>query len=362
LAAGACVLGAAGVIAAMAGSPAASAADPGPLPLPLPSLPLPSLSPLQLPPIQLPPLPAPLPSSIPLPPLPALVFPSAPAAAPAASGLDAYRGLGAWVDLYGYGRAGNPAPEALVAGMAQRGVRTLYVQTARWTSGADIDHTGELGRFLDAAHARGLKVVGWYLGGFGDLGTEVRRSMAVLQFASPSGQRFDGFAADIEDRNALGHDQSRFNNGIAAYAAQLRSAAGAGTTLGAIVPDARNNDRAPAYWAGFPWQSIGANFDVVLPMAYWSVTKNPRTCLSQQMDAAGYLRQVIDETQALMGRSRPMAPAGGVATCDTLEEVTQYVGILMQKGALGGGLYDFPALEARPDRDALWGQLVRLNG
>src|SRR5205085_8876647 len=130
LAAGACVLGVAGVVAALAGSPAA--ADPGPSPLPLPSLPLPSLSPLQLPPIQLPALPAPLPSSIPLPPLPVLAFPSA--AAPAASGLDAYRGLGAWVDLYDYGGAGNPAPESLVAGMAQRGVRTLFVETARWTS------------------------------------------------------------------------------------------------------------------------------------------------------------------------------------------------------------------------------------
>ena len=57
-----------------------------------------------------------------------------------------------------------------------------------------------------------------------------------------------------------------------------------------------------------------------------------------------------------------MAPTGGVAPCDTLQEVTEYVGELRQKGALGGGLYDFPTLEARSDRDVLWAQLARLNG
>jgi hypothetical protein len=80
------------------------------------------------------------------------------------------------------------------------------------------------------------------------------------------------------------------------------------------------------------------------------------------MDAAGYLRQVVDETRTMMGRSRPMAPAGGVATCDTQQEVTEYVGTLKQEGALGGGLYDFPALQTRPDREVLWAQLARLNG
>jgi len=63
---------------------------------------------------------------------------------------------------------------------------------------------------------------------------------------------------------------SRFNAGIAEYSSRLRQLEG-GATLGAIVPDAKNNQRAPEYWAGFPWPQIAARYDVVLPMASWAL-------------------------------------------------------------------------------------------
>lgn len=321
---------------------------------------------VSLPPISLSPLPAPLPAVPPItvPPvtLPALPPPlgsSASTLAPA--GLGAYRGLGGWIDLYHYGVPGSPPPASVVAEMAARGVRTIYIETARWTSGGDLDHPAELGAFLDAAHARGLRVVGWYLPGFADTGTDVQRSLAVLTYTSPGGQHFDGFAADIEDRSAT-TSQSQFNAGIATYATALRRAVGPGTTLGAIVPDAKNDERAPAHWAGFPWPQIGDSFDVVLPMAYWSVTKYQRTCLTTQMDVTSYMNQVIDQTNALMGQSKPMVPTGGISNCDTQQEVAEYVSTLRARGAIGGGLYDFELLEARPDADAIWAELAGLNG
>lgn len=320
---------------------------------------------LSLPPIALSPLPAPLPAVPPvqvppvtLPALPPLI--GSTSLAPSSAGLGAYRGLGAWVDLYHYGVPGSPPPASVVAEMAGRGVRTIYIETARWNSGADLDHPAQLGAFLDAAHARGLKVVGWYLPGFADTATDVRRSLAVLTFTSPGGQHFDGFAADIEDRSATA-SQDQFNAGITGYATALRRAVAPGTTLGAIVPDAKNNERAPAYWAGFPWPQIGDSFDVVLPMAYWSVTKDPRTCLATQMDVTSYMNQVIDQTDALMGQSKPIAPMGGISNCDTQQEVAEYVRTLRTRGAIGGGLYDFESLEARPDASTIWAELSGLN-
>jgi hypothetical protein len=321
---------------------------------------------VSLPPISLSPLPAPLPAVPPvdvppvtLPALPPLI--GSASSAVASAGRGAYRGLGAWVDLYHYGVAGSPPPASVVAEMAGRGVRTIYIETARWTSAGDLDHPAELGAFLDAAHARGLKVVGWYLPGFADTGTDVRRSLAVLTFTSPGGQHFDGFAADIEDRSATA-TQDQFNAGIATYAKALRSAVAPGTTLGAIVPDAKNDERAPAHWAGFPWPQIGDSFDVVLPMAYWSVTKYQSTCLATQMDVTSYINEVIDETDALMGQSKPIAPMGGISNCDTQQEVAEYVSTLRARGAIGGGLYDFELLEARPDAGTIWGELSGLNG
>lgn len=318
-----------------------------PTSVPLPPLALPGLPAVQLPPISLPPVT--LPGS-----------PAAPAP-PAPAGITAYTGLSGWLDLYHYGAPGDDAPATVVAAMAAHGVRTLYIETARWNSPAALDHPGAVGDFLDAAHASGLRMVGWYMPGFADVARDVARSVAVMDFASPGGQHFDGFAADIEDRSAT-RSQDQFNAGIAAYAQAVRAGVPDGTTLGAIVPDARNNQRAPAHWAGFPWPAIGDNFDVVLPMAYWSVTKASRTCLATQMDVAAYINLVIDLTDGLMGRNRPIAPMGGIASCDTTQEVAQYVATLRARGALGGGLYDFYALEANPHAGTLWSELAGLNG
>lgn len=318
-----------------------------PTTLPLPPLALPGLPVVQLPPLSLPPINLP-------------GAPAPPATTTAPAGNAAYAGLGAWIDLYHYGTAADDAPATVVASIAAHGARTLYIETARWNSTAPLDHPAALGGFLDAAHASGLRVVGWYMPGFADTARDVARSVAVMDFSSPGGQHFDGFAADIEDRSAT-RTQDQFNAGIAAYAQAVRSAVPAGTTLGAIVPDARNNQRAPAHWAGFPWSAIGDNFDVVLPMAYWSVTKSTRTCLSTQMDVTAYINQVIDLTDALMGRSRPIAPMGGIASCDTSQEVAQYVATLAARGAVGGGLYDFYATEANPHAGTLWSELAGLN-
>lgn len=315
---------------------------PGTIPLPTISLPPP------LPTIKLPPLT--------LPPIPGLIGSASPPGPAAPSGLSAYQGLAGWIDLYDYGAAGEPAPATYVSEMAARGVKTVYVQTARWSSTSDMDFPAAIGQLIDAAHAQGLKVVGWYLPGFGNQATDLRRSLAVLTYTSPGGGHFDGFAADIEDHGDTA-TIGQFNSGIIAYAQALRAAVPAGTVLGAIVPDVKNNERAPAHWAGFPWPQIGQNFDVILPMSYWSVTKRPSSCLSAQLDVTSYMDQVIDTTDSLMGQTKPMAPMGGIANCDTAKEVGEYVGVLRAKGAIGGGLYDFPTLQARSDANTVWSEL-----
>lgn len=274
-----------------------------------------------------------------------------------------YTGLGAWVDVYDYGQPEDPRPEAIIDEMARRGVRTLYLQTSRWTSPSDMTYPQAVGPMLDLAHSRGLKVVGWYLLGLGNIERDVRRSRAVLDFVSPSGGRFNGFAADIEEHAEVRNDRSQFNAGIVRYSEQLRAAVPPDTVLGAIVPDAKNNERAPAHWDGFPWPEIGRYYDVIMPMAYWSVTKskNLDRCRSTQMDAAAYMREVIEKTERLMGVGKPFHPAGGIADCGTPEEVSGYVNALRERGCLGGSLYDFMTTNAHPQRERMWEALSRVN-
>src|SRR5579859_3338794 len=74
-----------------------------------------------------------------------------------------FRGLGTWVDIYGTEWAD---PEAAVAAMAQHGVKTLYLETGNYSHPAPVYRPAEAGRFIDAAHAAGMRIVAWYLPSF----------------------------------------------------------------------------------------------------------------------------------------------------------------------------------------------------
>jgi hypothetical protein len=178
--------------------------------------------------------------------------------------------------------------------------------------------------------------------------------MAVLNYKSVRGDRFDGFAPDIEDRAAVGGSRDTFNAGIVAYSQRLRAAVSQGTVLAAIVPDAKNNERAPNRWAGFPWPEIARDYDVVMPMAYWTVAKPLRNCTAIQMDAGSYTREVMAKTVALMGTSKPIHIIGGIADCTTPQEVQAYAEAAQQTGAIGGGLYDWLTNTQNASRETLW--------
>lgn len=290
-------------------------------------------------------------------------IPQAPAAATgpvAQPNIHPYKGLGAWVDLYDFGKPNTMDPASIVNELADRQVRTIYLQTGRWNIPADIAEPGLMNIFIEAAHARRLRVVGWYLPGFGDLALDLQRSLAVVNYTTPSGQRFDGFAPDIEDRRGVGNDPGRFHAAIIDYSRRLRDAVGPSYALGAIVVDAKNNKRAPASWAGFPWPEIGQLYDVVLPMAYWTVVKRKVDCPST-VDSAAYMREVIAETEALMGTKKPLHPIGGIADCNTPEEIAAFTSVSIELGAVGGSIYDFWTTHTHGGRDAIWGELSRFN-
>lgn len=279
-----------------------------------------------------------------------------------AANLDVYRRLGAWVDVFDYALRDQMDPVSAVDEMARRGVRTLYLETSRWKEGSDIVGPEAVSAFLDRARLRGIAVVGWYVPGFVDMERDIRRSLAVLQFATPSGSRFSGLAPDLESREEVGGDQARFNDGITEYSRRLRAAVPSGMTLGAIVVDAKNNERSPARWEGYPWREIARLYDAVLPMAYWTATKKGASdCFALNIDTAAYMPDVVRKTEALMGGKKPFHLIGGVANCVTEAEVAGYVAASRQLGSLGGGLYDFATTEGHPSRDDIWSQLARLN-
>ncbi len=296
------------------------------------------------------PAPAPAPAKAPAAAKPAAAKPApapAPAKAPAprsTASIDPYRGFGAWVDIYDYAIRDTMDIPAAVNVMADKGVRTLYLQTGRWKDPNDIVNVDAVNQFLERSHARGMKVVGWYVPGFGNMDRDIRRSMVVLEYKSPTGHQFDGFAPDIETREEVGGDAGRYNAGVAEYSRRLRAQV-PNAALGAIVDDAKNNLRAPARHVGFPWAEIAANYDVVMPMAYWTVTKGKNGGCGAQYDADAYIREVVSLTRDHMGTDKPIHPVGGIADCVTESEVVGYVAATNALG-IGGSFYDFATTQS----------------
>src|SRR5690349_12454033 len=176
----------------------------------------------------------------------------------------AYAGLGTWLDIYA--TPSWASPEREVAAMARVGVRTLYLQTGNYEQRLDLVRPHALGRFVDAAHAAGMRVVAWYLPSFAYPAQDVRRALAAIRFRSAKGGRFDSFALDIEA--SFVKPVSLRNQRLLNRSARLRAAAGRRYALGAIIPSAVGMRRHPRYWPGFPYRGLDRYYDVFLPMAY----------------------------------------------------------------------------------------------
>jgi len=313
------------------------------------------------------PTPTPAPSQTPTPkPVPRRAPTRAPkrAAPPPGVDLTAFRGLGTWYDTYDYG---TDAPATAAAQMRAQGVRTLYLQTGRYTLPGDFKDPTEMSAWIRAAHANGMRIVGWYLPGYGNLDRDVHRTIAIATFRTSDGQRFDGLAVDIEDKCELegstcsnvqpvpGFTQDDWNAAIAAHMRRVRAFVGSRYPMGAIVPPPLGMALRPSHWTGFPWRSLPDGYDVVMPMAYWSFRDDcphvPSHC------AGGYTSGNVAQVRSLTGdRSLPVHVIGGVADSISTSEVSDFVSAARASGVLGGSLYDFRTTAA-----AYWPPLRRLD-
>jgi hypothetical protein len=268
-----------------------------------------------------------------------------------------FRGLATWVDGFDYGL--NPA--TAVADMKARGVRTLFLATARYNSSKDFLDETKMGDWLDRAHAAGIRVVGWYVPAYGDMTRDVRRTVAINDYTSPGGQRFDALGVDIERFDEV--SRATFNARVVPHLQQAR--AQTSLPFAAIVPTPFTTN-AGNRWEGFPWSGIGPNSEVVVPMVLWTF----RSSLSAT-GVGTYVRNETDRTQALTGRpvhveggvlGEPKPPA--VGTPFTTARLRAFVDATKAAGAIGGSNYDYATFIPRTgtEKNTWWGVLRGFNG
>jgi hypothetical protein len=271
------------------------------------------------------------------------------AAAPAADTGDAavFGGLGTWVDIYD--GAIYTAPERAAQRMAARRVQTVWVETANFGAAVDVVNPAQLGRLVDALHARGIRAVAWYLPGHVKPALDARRALAMLAFRTPEGGGFDGVALNIESTK-LRNAALRSRRAVA-LTHQLRQAAG--DVPLAIVPfNPRGLERRPSTWPGFPWAELAEDADAFAPMVYTGGAY-------KGFDATyGYVTRALRLLRTNTGQPDvQIHVAGGVADRLGPEELAGFVAAVSDDGStIGVSLYDWMTTPPRA-----WTSLAPLN-
>ena len=245
-----------------------------------------------------------------------------------------YAGLGTWLDIYAKATWTDPKRE--VAAMAQDGARTLYVQTGNYEQRVDVVRPRALGLFLDAAHAAGLRVVAWYLPSFAKPAQDRRRALTAIRFRSATGQRFDGFALDIEA--GFVRPVSLRNARLLRLSAALRAAVGPRYALGAIIPSPVGIRKHPAYWPRFPYRPLARFYNVFLPMAYFTdagVHGSKATRAYLAADVAGIRASTANPHV-------PIHLIGGIAGTMSAADTEGFMRAVADCSPLGFSLYEFP--------------------
>lgn len=258
-----------------------------------------------------------------------------------------YQGLGAWVDVYDWTEAlGGPDPsvglEDLDA-MADAGVQTVFLQTAHNRIPGAVAERERLEELVDRAHDNGMFVVAWYLPTLVDVGVDLERLVASAALD------VDGLGVDIESIEV--DDPAVRTERLLELTADLRTELGEEKALSAItLTPVHLEVLNPDYWPGYPWAELGRAYDVIQPMAYWSI----RT--GELRSGERYVFENLERLRALAGDEVHLHPVGGIADEVTDTDLDGMVTAAEAHLAIGGSLYDWAT-----SSPAQWDRLAPLR-
>jgi len=256
--------------------------------------------------------------------------------------LSPYRKLGSWIDIYNAWVWNHP--EATVRRLAKRNVTTLYLQTSNWGSNRAIYRAGATSTFINEAHARGMKVVAWYVPSFTNIHRDFKRVRRAIDFETDRGERFDSFALDIESTQV--ESIAKRNRRLLDLARRTRRHVGGSYALGAIVPDVQST-----YWPYFPYEATARLFDVFMPMGYFTFRVKGEDAVRS------YTARNFDVIRDEAGKPKlPVHAIGGIAGDTSAREVKGFVDAIRSRQGIGGSFYDFPIT-----REDEWKELQTLN-
>lgn len=245
-----------------------------------------------------------------------------------------FAGACVWVDVYEWAPSstdGNPGVTPnQVSQMAEIGMKTLYIQSARTSRDADIADPERFKEFVDAAHRHGMKVVSWYLPEHVDEQKDLRRVLSPLK----SG--VDGLGVDLESAK-VGDVGVRNQRAIAL----VRNAAvlAGDVPVGAVTFAPQALDRyEPKTWPDFPWKEVAEVSDVVVPMAYWTMYREE---VPESDDPVVYTEEALGLLRERVGDDVPVHNAGGLLQDSDAAQVAAATAAARRHGAIGISMYSW---------------------
>jgi hypothetical protein len=263
---------------------------------------------------------------------------------PPARDVSVYKGLGTWVDAYDfspeYQSKGVPPPVTpqSMDDLAAVGVKTLYLQAAKddTRSPGDLVNPEILAPMLLRAHAKGIRVVAWYLPKFYDLDSDMRRLLAIRDFRA-DGHGFDGIGLDIEWTRDVPNAAER-NVRLIDLSRRLRAAVGSAALSAIPLPPVLIETINPRYWPNFPWRELAPLYDVWMPMGYWTF----RTQSSGYRDAYRYTEENVRRLRANLGLPDAVVhPIGGTDNKSSDVDYQNFVRACVDTRSIGGSIYDW---------------------
>jgi hypothetical protein len=258
-----------------------------------------------------------------------------------------YQGLGAWVDVYDWTAALGGADPSVgledLDAMADAGVQTLFLQTAHNRIPGAVAEPERLEELVDRAHDNGMFVVAWYLPTLVDVDADLERLVASAALD------VDGLGVDIESIEV--EDPAVRTERLLDLTADLRAELGEEKALSAItLTPVHLEVLNPDYWPGYPWAELGQAYDVIQPMAYWSI----RT--GELRSGERYVFENLQRLRALAGDEVRLHPVGGIADDVTEADLDGMVTAAEAHLAIGASLYDWAT-----SSPAQWDRLAPLR-
>jgi hypothetical protein len=251
---------------------------------------------------------------------------------PKAEKVAVFSGVGAWWDTFDWSPTTSAGPKLDlpdVDRLADRGVQVLYIQPSRYTSPTWTVDEAKFKSIVDRAHARGLRVVAWFVPTFVDLKADMLHLSDPLRFG------VDGIGMDIEI--TMEKNMEKRNNALV-FLSYFFHAVKPDVPFAAIVlPPVVTEIMNLNYWPNFPYQKLKDLYDVWMPMGYWTNRKAD----SEWRNAERYTNENIDRIRAGLGDpNAPVHPIGGIGDLTTAEDMAGFIRSAQSRGAIGASIYD----------------------